>query len=387
MKSELAPRVVFVTNFCPHYRVRTFECLARRVEVQFLFFSDAQEWYWPLRYGQRQGDFAHEYLPGLTVGGTRIAPALLRRLWRLDYDIVIKCINGRFALPAAFLVARIRGKPFILWTGVWHRLQTPAHRLFHFLTRYIYRRADAMVVYGEHVRRFLIDEEGVPAERVFVAPHATDGDVYSQRLTASERSNLVKRLNLPRQRVVVLYAGRLESAKGVDDLLQAFLSLDDSRTLLLFVGEGSQREALEATVDRANAGARVRFVCGVPPESMPAYYALSDILVLPSRTTPKFKEPWGLVVNEAFYQGVAAITTNAVGAAVGGLVEQGVTGLIVPEGDASALASAIERLVENPELRVRLGEQARQRIQTWTNERMVDGFMRAIEHVRRAAGN
>ena len=80
------------------------------------------------------------------------------------------------------------------------------------------------------------------------------------------------------------------------------------------------------------------------PEQLRNLYAGSDVLVVPSLPTRDFLEPWGLVVNEAFHQGVPVIATDAVGAAAGGLVRHEHTGLIVPAGDARALRAAIHRL-------------------------------------------
>ena len=75
------------------------------------------------------------------------------------------------------------------------------------------------------------------------------------------------------------------------------------------------------------------------PEPLRDVYAACDVLVVPSVPTRTFREPWGLVVNEAMNQGLAVIATDAVGAAAGGLVRDGENGLIVPAGDERALAA------------------------------------------------
>ena len=95
------------------------------------------------------------------------------------------------------------------------------------------------------------------------------------------------------------------------------------------------------------------------PEQVRNFYAGSDVVVVPSVPTRDFLEPWGLVVNEAFDQGVPVIATTAVGAAAGGLVRHEQTGLVVPAGDADALAAALRRLHDDPELRARLGAAGR----------------------------
>ena len=92
------------------------------------------------------------------------------------------------------------------------------------------------------------------------------------------------------------------------------------------------------------------------------FYAGSDVVVVPSVPTRDFLEPWGLVVNEAFHQGVPVIATDAVGAAAGGLVQHERTGLVVPAGDARALAAALRRLHDDPALRARLGANAREAV-------------------------
>jgi glycosyltransferase involved in cell wall biosynthesis len=107
-------------------------------------------------------------------------------------------------------------------------------------------------------------------------------------------------------------------------------------------------------------------------------YAGSDVVVIPSVPTRDFLEPWGLVVNEAFHQGVPVIATDAVGAAAGGLVRHERTGLVVPAGDAAALSAAIERLRDDPALRRRLGEQARADAGRYTPAAWAEGMSRAL---------
>ena len=182
-------RVTFVTNLCPHYRVRTFETLAGYHSVTYYFFSAGEEWYWQQQHGSRVGDFTYEYLRGIRLGRTRITPTLVSKLLLKPSDVFVKCINGRFALPVTYLIARLRKKPFVLWTGIWMTLQTPFHRLVFPLTRYIYRHADAVVVYGEHVKRYLLSQ-GVAESSIFVAAHAVDNTKYSQEVTAVERQQL-----------------------------------------------------------------------------------------------------------------------------------------------------------------------------------------------------
>jgi glycosyltransferase involved in cell wall biosynthesis len=107
-------------------------------------------------------------------------------------------------------------------------------------------------------------------------------------------------------------------------------------------------------------------------------YAGSDVVVVPSVPTRDFLEPWGLVVNEAFHQGVPVIATDAVGAAAGGLVQHERTGLIVPAGDPGALRDALGRLRADPALRRRLGSAGRDAMAAYTPAKWAEGMSRAL---------
>src|SRR5207247_6127029 len=125
--------------------------------------------------------------------------------------------------------------------------------------------------------------------------------------------------------------------------------------------------------------ARVRFAGYISPAMTTDYYAIAEVVVLPSVTTPEGKEPWGLVINEAMNQAVPVIASDAVGAAAGGLVQDGVNGFVVPERNPSVLADRIRKVLDDPALHKRLSAGARGTIASWDNEAMVAGFRAAIE--------
>jgi glycosyltransferase involved in cell wall biosynthesis len=381
-------KLAFVTHFCPHYRVKTFEMLARLYDVAYLFYSAGNEWHWQKRHGLRTGDFRYTYLSGFELTRyLRVTPSLLTKLWKGDYDVFVKCINGRFALPATYLIARMRRKPFVLWTGIWMNIQTPFHRIAMPLTLWIYRHADAIVVYGEHVKKYLTGVNVAP-QKIFVAAHAVDNAAYSLAVPESVKAALRAKLDLGANKIVLCLA-RLEDGKGIDYLIKAFARVNPADAVLVLAGDGSLRERLQALAQEQGIQEKTRFAGYVPPEDTLPYYAIAHLFVLPSVTTATVKETWGVVVNEAMNQGVPIVATEAVGAAAGGLVRSGVNGFVVPERDTGALAQAIGQILTDATLRKEMARQARHAIAEWNNERMVSGFQQAIEYAmqRRAKHN
>jgi glycosyltransferase involved in cell wall biosynthesis len=356
--------------------------LAQVHDVEYFFYSQGKEWYGQGIHGVRGGNFRYTYLPGFQLTRQiRVAPSLLTHLWRKDYTVFVKCINGRFALPATYLIARLRHIPFVLWTGIWMTLQTPFHRLIFPVTRWIYRHADAIVVYGEHVKSYLI-EQGVQEEKIFVAAHAVDNALYSCPVSPPDKARLKAHLALEDYKVV-LYLGRLEEIKGLDYLIRAFARLHLDNAVLVLAGDGSLSKNLMALAQELGIQAQTRFAGYVSPEDAQLYYAIADVFVLPSITMLTGKETWGLVVNEAMNQGLPVVATEAVGAAAGGLVLSGVNGFVVPERDSAALAQAIERILIDAKLREEMSQNARRMIAGWDNEKMVQGFQQAIAYALR----
>jgi glycosyltransferase involved in cell wall biosynthesis len=180
-----------------------------------------------------------------------------------------------------------------------------------------------------------------------VVPLAIDVQRFAQ---AQRDESLSSRLGLKAN--VVGFLGRLVPEKGIRDLMAAFHSLTPelrARTTLLVIGDGP----LATEVDGARGVVRV-----APSHSdVQRYLALVDCLVLASRSTPNWREQLGRAAIEAMAAGKPVIGSNS--GEIPQVVSHGRTGLIVPEGDVHALASAIEYLLQNPSARLSFGRQGR----------------------------
>jgi len=341
------------------------------------YFTGGFESYWEKKNKTWSGNFNGIYLKGfLLAPKLKITPGLFRLGFK-PYTIFIKTLDDRFALPFIFLMTKILRKPFILWTGIWSHPLTFFHQLTFKITKRIYQHSEAIIVYGEHVKRYLI-ELGISEEKIFCAPHAVDNRDFNQDVSVDEKWELKKEIGADGWKII-LYVGRLETCKGLDYLVEAVSQLKDKKSFVLFIGIGTQKDRLEEKCKAAKV--RYAFLEHIPNNELYRYYAIGDIFVLPSITTKDFKEPWGLVINEAMNQGCPVITTDAVGAAQGGLVQDGKNGFVVPEKDTNALREAIGKLLSDEPRRRQMAQSATEIIRFWTPEQMSSGFEQAIEFV------
>lgn len=370
-------KIIFVTNMCTHYVVGLFENLTKQYDIQF-YFTGGDEAYWEKRNKVCSGNFRGQYLNGFRIGKCFKMSWLLFSLFWKPWDVMIKTIDDRFALPVCFVAAKIRRKPFVLWTGLWHHPQSCIHRIFYPLTEFIYRHSEAIVVYGSHVKDYLV-KLGINKKKIFIAFHSIDNTQFNGDVSEERKQVLKKKCGITRKKVI-LYVGRLEECKGLDYLIEALAQLPQKDFSMLFIGCGSQKEKFEARCSQC--GFEYKFLDYVENEKLFEYYALADIFVLPSVTTADFKEPWGLVINEAMNQGCAIVATNAVGAAAGGLVDNGKNGLVVQERSAKALQEALERILNNAVLLNQMRTESKKKIETWTSLRTSEGFSQAIQYVR-----
>lgn len=226
-------------------------------------------------------------------------------------------------------------------------------------------------VYGPSMRRMLADADAIVVsspnlvessawirvhrDKCRVIPFFIDG---SKKAAVSKRAmELRQQLQIPDDRPVVLFVGRLVYYKGVEYLIRAMQAVD---AVLLLVGTGPLEHDLKRLVSDLGIERKVRFLGKVSDATLDKCYQLCSFLVLPS-VEPT--ETFGLVQLEAMAYGKPVINTE-LPTGVPFVSLHGETGLTVPPRDVTALANAIALLCENDQLRLRLGQAAKLRAET-----------------------
>lgn len=232
-----------------------------------------------------------------------------------------------------------------------------------------FRQAHAVIAAGDHAAARLAAPYGVDPARIVTIRNGVDLGEF--RPTPPDPA-LRAALGLEGLRVIIAPA-RLVPRKGIDRLIEAWPAVlaEVPDAALLVVGEGPQRAALET----AARGLPVRFAGHVPPQAMPAHYALAQVMALPNRAEGAEADGMPLVFLEAMACGVPVIGGNAGGTPEA--VQNNQTGLLVDGTQAHAIADAARQLLTNPALARRLAAAGLAATQTRTWPTATEKFLQA----------
>jgi glycosyltransferase involved in cell wall biosynthesis len=211
-----------------------------------------------------------------------------------------------------------------------------------------------VIAISHHTREHLVNVEGAPPEKVVTVRNGIDFD--DVRITSPEQVARLKEQYGAHKRDLILLVARFSPEKGLEHLYSA-LQMLRGRThrpfVVLHAGTGAREPFYREQVARLGLDDVVEFL-GFR-DDVPDLMAASDLMVLPSTM-----EAFGLVLAEALYLGLPVVATNVGG--VPEIVEEGVSGLLVPHAAPEALANALLRMLNNPEERRAMAGAGRRKI-------------------------
>ena len=263
-------------------------------------------------------------------------------------------LYGRFAA----MMARV---PVVIGTEV--NVYERKHALHARAERWLMRDTDAVVASAESVRDFYIRQVKADPTKVEVIYNAVD---WAQLQTTVSRDEMRASVEVPAGAPLLTIIARLTEQKGHRILLDALARTDLAHAYLLVVGDGPLRDVLERQAANLGLSARVRFL-GVRRD-LGNILAATDVFVMPS-----FWEGLPLAMVLAMGAGLPVVATRVAG--IPEVVQDGVTGLLVPPGDSGELGAALSRVVNGDTTRVLLGQAARAFVRPRFG---VDGYVNAI---------
>lgn len=341
-------RVGILSSHPIQYQAPWFRELAKHVDLKVFFafqptaesqgqgFGQAFTWDVDLLQG-----YAHEFLhnvaiaPGAESFRGCDTPQIVRRVEVEPFDAFIVCGWHLKCFWQAIIACRkkripllVRGDSQLLTPRSWWKKLSKevVHRL-------ILRQFAALLTVGERNREYLM-HYGVPAGKIFKAPHFIDNDWFTEKALTSNRIETRAEWGCAPDERIVLFVGKFIPEKQASCLIEAISRIEElMRPTLVFIGSGKLENDLREQVRQT--GIRAVFAGFRNQSQLPACYAAADVLVLPSQS-----ETWGLVVNEAMACGTPAIVSDACGCAPD-LIDDGLTGFRFPAGDSVTLSGRI----------------------------------------------
>ena len=362
-------KILFLTTYSSPYRVRFFDELGKQAEVTVLF-SDRKEAQ-SHRAGQwfedSKGYFRSVQLEKslCTVHGKQLCRDVLSWL-KKPWDHIIICGYSSPTSILAMKYLRMKKIPFCL--EVDGGVIRPDSGLKYRFKKSLVGGASGWLASGEATKKYLV-HYGAKPEKTFTYPFTSlmETDLRTQPASQEEKLAIRQQLSIEESRVI-LSVGQFIHRKGFDVLLKAAAELP-SDVGIYIVGGLPTEEYLQ--MHRELGLTNVHFAGFKKKEQLQQYYLASDLFVLPTR-----EDIWGLVINEAMACGLPVVTTDQCVAGVE-LVENGVSGYIVPAGAPEPLAEKMLAVLKgNPQA---MGAAALQKIKPYTIENMARVHMDILE--------
>lgn len=235
---------------------------------------------------------------------------------------------------------------FFSWQNISRRYPFP----FNYLERQVLRRVDFALVGTESAAAVWRSKGYVGPMRV-VPQFGVDTDLFFPQQPTPP----------PNDPITIGYVGRLWHGKGIDTLLAALAQLTELPWRLHLIGSGPEETALRTLLRQNHLQERTTFTNWVPSVEMPAKMRALDVLVLPSRTLPSWKEQYGRVLLEAMASGVVVVGSSS--GAIPDVI--GDAGLVFQEDDTPHLKTQLERLLSTPRERQQLAQRGYRRVHTY----------------------
>lgn len=300
--------------------------------------------------GQRQfvqvGSTAAHYQSGAMY----LSPKIVSRLLQTKPNVIFTNSFGLWTMLALLFKPLGGWRVVVAYEGSSPGVDYRNSALRTWLRKQLVKRSDALLTNSEAGRQYLLHYLDAEDSKVFQKPYEVPDTGFLQRVQVAE---------LPYcQQPVFIFVGQIIARKDLRSLLQACALLESQghqNYSLLIVGDGAQRQELEAYCIEQQLQNRVQWLGKVPYEEVGAYLSAADVFVLPT-----LEDTWGMVILEAMMLGKPVVCSNGAGAAE--LILDGKNGYRFDPQDVEALATAMRHFIEKPDLAKSMGEAAQQQI-------------------------
>ena len=333
----------------PHaYRAESREKLGNLKVYRFKYFYPKHQ---KIAYGAgtlpnvRKSFIAKMQMPFFVISQFNNASKLIK-------SEKISIIHAHWMIPQGFIGVYLKRKYKIPLIVTIHGsdLFPLKSTAFRKIQKFVLENADEVTVNSSVAKEEISSRFPLLKTKISIISMGIDTKLFS-------RNNRLKK-EYSNQRVI-LFVGRLNEQKGIEYLIKSMAKIKESipNAKILIIGEGNYRQHLEKITNEIGVAENTSFLGPIQNKSLPDYYSLADVFVLPASTTKTGTESFGLVLAEAMSCGTCVIGSSSGG--IKDIIKNGKNGLIFEEKNHEDLAEKIINVLKNDKLRSRLAENGR----------------------------
>ena len=362
-------KVLFMTNIPSPYRVNFFNEFGKLCDLTVTFektASDERDMSWK---NYRFDNFKGVFLKGISINtDTAVCFDIIKYVKDRSFD---KIICADFSSPTGMIAIQyMRNHGIEYWLESDGGFAKNGKGIKEKVKKYFISGAGAYFSTSDQHDKYYT-AYGAEPDKIYRYPFTSHykNDILDRPLSAEEKLLYKKKLGLPDNKMI-LYVGQFIERKGIDILLKSISNWDEKYTLVL-VGGKKENEYLQKFSQYISDN--ISIVEFKLKDELSDYYKAADLFVLPTRY-----DIWGLVINEAMAYGIPVITTDK---CVSGLelIENELNGYITETENTNQLASKINRILSDDELRLNMAVNNLSKIRNYTIEEMAAHHMEVLE--------
>jgi len=371
ISATFPPYMAGTGNVCYHYALELAK-LGHRVTVFTSRYPD-------IDYDYPNSIEVKRFKPFFRIGNAPFMPQLLSVK---DYDIIHLHIPFFFGDGMIELFCKLQGAKYVITyhnDTVMNGIKDFFSNIYiNTVTNSVIKNAEKIYVTSLDYLKYSNIKDFYERKREDIAeiPNGVDIDQFNPNIDGKE----IKVQYGIENKSVILFVGALDKAhyfKGIEFLLKSFVKIKNGESCLILIGDGDLKNYYMSLAENLGVSDKTLFIGRVSDKELPRYYAASDLLVLPSITKG---EAFGLVLIEAMATGKPVIASNLPG--VRTIIDDGVNGFLVKPKDVDSLASKMQYLIENKDIREKFGREGRKKVENeYSWEKIVKKLEKVYEEV------
>ncbi|MCD4743709.1 MAG: glycosyltransferase family 4 protein [Desulfobacteraceae bacterium] len=375
------PKIAILTPYLTPYRINLFNYIYNQKNCIFKVFcltemGENRNW----KIDNEIIYFDFELMHGLYkyFGNKELSiyfnHEIIKILYDYKPDVIIASGYDAIAYWLAFFYCRIFNKNFILWNGSTLLSTTQTKGLIGRIKRILIKNTDNFIAYGTKAKEYL-EYFGADKDKILISINTVDMDFYKKKVEEYRENSTFLENRDAYPKFLLLYVGQLIERKGIIKVLEALNKLHDPQIGFFIVGDGPLKYKLMKYCNDTNLQ-NIFFEGYKNEDELCRYYALSDVLIIPS-----LREVWGLVVNEALASGSFVLVSKYAGSGFD-LIKEGWNGSIFDPYNVEEIANIIQ-YVKNNAISIK---SRREKISMYACEQFSiikagDSFLRSIKQI------